>query len=322
MVRTPLCDLLGIEAPIIQAAMGFPNTDARLVAAACNAGALGSLGTYQRSPENLRAELARIAELTDRPFAVNHLVPVLNQEMFATTLAARPAVISFALGNPGPYVPPAHAAGALVMHQVTTVEQAREAAAAGVDVIVAQGTEAGGFGGTVTMATLVPQVVDAVEPLPVVAAGGIFDGRGLVAALALGAQGVNLGTRFLASEEAPVAAGYKEAILAATSEDTTRFEALNDIAPGPGTLGYPAVVRAIRSAFTDEWEVRRDEIVQRAEALRAELVEARQRGEGHIRLPVAGQSAGAIDEVLPVAEIVRRMTAEADAVIARLATLS
>ena len=209
-------------------------TSAELVAAVSNAGALGSLGCDLRSVEDLTQQLSRIRQLTSRPFAVNHLLLTLNQDAFALTLHARPPVISLAGGDPGDLVKRAHDEGSLVVHQVHTVPQARQAAERGVDVIIAQGTEAGGHGGTVGALALIPQVVDAVSPIPVVAAGGIADGRGLAAALVLGAQGINVGTRFLASVEAPVGQGWKQAILEAASEDAVKFDAWNDISPSPG----------------------------------------------------------------------------------------
>ena len=153
--------------------------------------------------------------MTTRPFAVNHIPQALDAEVFRHTLAARPPVISFALDNPGDMVRQAHDVGARVMLQVTTVAQAVKAAERGVDVIIAQGGESGGYCGEVSTMALVPQVVDAVAPIPVVAAGGIFDGRGIAAALMLGASGVNLGTRFIASIEAPAPEECKRAITAA-----------------------------------------------------------------------------------------------------------
>src|SRR5213594_2926086 len=177
-------------------------SSAALAVAVSNAGALGSLGVWRRPPEDLDAQLALIREGTSKPFAMNHLVTELDEEVFQMTLDARPPVISFALGDPGELVTRAHEAGSLVMHQVTTVAQAIQAAERGVDVIVAQGTEGGGYVGEVATMALVPQVVDAITPTPVVAAGGIADGRGLAAALMLGAVGVWCGTAFLATEEA------------------------------------------------------------------------------------------------------------------------
>jgi enoyl-[acyl-carrier protein] reductase II len=158
-----------------------------------------------RPVDDFERELARTRELTNRPFAVNQVVFTLNEEAFALTLEAKPAVISFAVSDPGELAERAHDAGSLVMHQVITVRGAHQAAARNVDLIIAQGTEAGGLGGSVAGLALIPQVVDAVRPIPVVAAGGIADGRGLAAALVLGAHGINIGTRFLASMEASTA---------------------------------------------------------------------------------------------------------------------
>jgi enoyl-[acyl-carrier protein] reductase II len=236
MLQTPLCTLLGIEFPIIQAGMGV-FTSAELAAAVSNAGGLGSVGTFLRPVEDLPRQLARLRELTSRPFAINHLVPALDEGAFAHTLAARPPVIVLALGDPGDLVQRAHGLGSLGSPLVTTVPQACEAAARGVDVIIAQGGEAGGYGGTIATFTLLPQVVDAVRPLPVVAAGGIADGRGLAAALVLGAAGVNIGTRFLASVEAPIPLGWKHRIVEAEAQDTVKVEVWNDISPVPGSRG-------------------------------------------------------------------------------------
>jgi hypothetical protein len=165
-----------------------------------NQGGLGSIGSLFRTTTAIKRDIDVVRTLTKRHYAVNHVPQLLDVEAFRYTLAARPAVVSFALGDPGDLVQQAHDVGARVMLQVTTVGQAIEAAQHGVDVVIAQGGEAGGYGGTVSTMVLVPQVVDAVSPIPVVAAGGIFDGRGIAAALMLGSAGVNLGTRFLASD--------------------------------------------------------------------------------------------------------------------------
>lgn len=320
MLHTPLCDLVGIEVPIVQAGMSAA-TCAELVAAVSNAGALGSLGAGQWPFEHLRSQMALTRELTSRPFAVNFLVPVLDQQVFRAALQARPRVISFALGDPGDLVSMAHDAGALVMHQVTTVRQAGQAAERGVDIIIAQGSESGGFGGTVAMAILVPQVVDAVGPIPVVAAGGIADGRGLAAALVLGAQGVNIGTRFIASAESNAHESWKRAILAAESEDAVKVEFMDDVLPAtPGA--YYAVPRAIRTAFIDQWTQAQGQARPDRRALQGQVMSALQQGRVHELVPFAGQSAGAVREVLPAAEIVRRMASEAQEVLQRAARLS
>ncbi len=153
----------------------------------------------------------------------------------------------------------AHNVGSKVMIQVTTVTQAIEAAERGADVIVAQGGEAGGYGGVVSTMALVPQIVDVVSPIPVVAAGGIFDGRGIAAAFMLGAVGINMGTRFLASIEAPIDDVWKAAIVLAQSENAVKVEVLNDIQPLPGTAGYGTVLRSLRTPFMDEWGAKREE---------------------------------------------------------------
>src|SRR5437764_4669974 len=221
MLKTRLCDVLGIEVPIILAPMGSC-TSAELAAAVSNTGGLGGIGSLFRSTAAIKRDIDTIKTLTNRHYAINHVPQTLDHEAFAYTLSARPAVISFALGDPGDLVQQAHDAGSLVMLQVTTVAQAVQAADRGVDVIIAQGGEAGGYCGEVSTMTLVPQVVDAVSPIPVVAAGGIFDGRGLAAALMMGAWGVNLGTRFIATQESPATAAWKQAIAAASSEDTMK----------------------------------------------------------------------------------------------------
>lgn len=311
MIRTPVCDLLDIEVPIIQAGMGS-FTSAELVAAVTNAGGLGSLGAGNRTVDDLRRQLALLADLTSGSFAVNHLVTVMDEEAFVLTLESRPRVVSMALDHPHDYVKRAHDAGALVMHQVTTVRQALDAAARGVDIIVAQGGESGGYGGTVATMALVPQVVDAVRPLPVIAAGGISDGRGMAAALMLGAQGVNIGTRFLATVESPIADGYKQAIVAGQSEDAVKADVWNDIMPLPGAAGYFTVPRALRTPFLDEWQQRREDARRDQQRLQGEVMAAMQSGRFHELMPFAGQSSGAISSILPAADVVRSIALEAE----------
>ena len=316
MLKTPLCDLLGIEVPIILAPMGSA-TSAEFAASVSNLGGLGSIGSLNRTTGAIKRDIEVVKDLTNRHYAVNHIPPTLDAEAFRYTLGARPAVISFALGDPGDLVRQAHEVGAVVMVQVTTVAQAVEAVERGADVIIAQGGEAGGYGGTVSTMALVPQVVDAVSPIPVVAAGGIFDGRGVAAALMLGAVGVNLGTRFLASQEAPIEDEWKQAILGARSEDTIKLDVLNDIRPLPGTAGYGTVLRSLRTSFMDEWSAKRDEAHRDRDRLWAEMASMAQAGRRRESLLTAGQTAGGIREVLPVAEIMRRLIAETEAALSR-----
>jgi enoyl-[acyl-carrier protein] reductase II len=311
MLRTPLCDLLAIDAPIIQAGMSV-YTSPELAAAVSEAGGLGSLGVWQRSPEALERDLDVLRGRTRRPFALNHVVPDLDEDAFALSLAARPAVISFALDDAGPLVGRVHDAGCLAMQQVHTVEQAERAVAAGVDLVVAQGGEAGGFGGGVATLALLPQVVDAIAPVPVVAAGGIADGRGLAAALVLGAVGVNLGSRFLASTESPIRAVWKRALCTAPAEDWVKLGFVNDLRPNPGTVGYRTVVRGQRTAFTEKWDARRDELRADPTPAVAELTEAAEAGTMEELLAYGGQSAGLIGDVAPVADLITRIVRDAE----------
>jgi enoyl-[acyl-carrier protein] reductase II len=313
MLRTRFCELFGVEHPIIQGPI-WPAASPALAVAVCNAGGLGSIAAVFSSVERVRDHLERVRELTDRPFAVNHVVPFLDEEAFAYTLEAKPAAISTSLGDPGDLVQRAHDVGALSIHQVHTVQQAEEAAERGVDAIIAQGSEAGGQGlalGVGTMA-LVPQVVDAVAPIPVLAAGGIADGRGLAAALLLGAQGVNIGTRFVASEEASSDAAWRERVLSSRSEEVVRFEEWQEIFPPTAPGAYAATPRVLRSAFVDEWRGRGSDVREAAPKLREELLELVHEHRLDSALAFGGQTAGMINDVAPAATIVRNMVAEAE----------
>jgi nitronate monooxygenase/enoyl-[acyl-carrier protein] reductase II len=316
MLKTPLCDRLGIEVPIILAPMGSA-TSAEFAAAVSNEGGLGGIGTLFRTTEAIKRDIDTVRELTNRHFAINHIPQMLDEAAFRHTLQARPAVISFSLGDPGDLVRKAHDAGSLVMVQITTVAQAERAGEQGVDVIIAQGGESGGYCGTVSTMALVPQVVDAVSPIPVVAAGGIYDGRGIAAAFMLGAAGVNLGTRFLATKEAPISDEWKHAITAAQSEDAVKADVLNDIAPLPGTAGFRTVLRSINTPFLEEWSGKRDEASRERDRLRNHLLSTHQAGRQHETLLTAGQTAGGIRDISPVADIMRRLMAETETALAR-----
>jgi enoyl-[acyl-carrier protein] reductase II len=186
-VRTPVCDLLGIDVPIMLAPFG-PWEQVELAAAVSNAGGLGGVGTAVRPADELRRQWERLRELTQRPFAINHTGRPFEEEVFAAILDAAPAAISFHMGVPRDRIAEAHDAGALWIQQVGDRRSAELALEAGADVLVAQGWEAGGNAGWVGTLVLVPQVVDAAGEVPVLAAGGIADGRGIAAALALGAH--------------------------------------------------------------------------------------------------------------------------------------
>jgi enoyl-[acyl-carrier protein] reductase II len=320
MIHTDLCNLLGIESPIIQAAIA-PYTSAQLVAAVSNAGGLGSVGSALRSTDNLKHEIEKVKELTKHPFAINFTINTFTEDAFRFAIEeAKPKVISCALGNPKELVKKVHDAGLLFMHQVHTANQAREAADLGVDIIIAQGSEAGGFCSDVSSLALVPQVVDAVndQQIPVVAAGGIADGRGLAAALMLGAQGINIGTRFLASVEvALVNQQWKQRIITAQSEDAIRVNFINDIFPVSNPNSYKGTApRALRTSFIEEWNQKSsDEIKSQAEQLRNTIMTGIKEGKSHELVPFTGQSAGLIHEILPAAEIIRNIVKEAEETI-------
>ncbi len=242
MLRTEICDLLGISSPVIQGALGGPwRASAQLIAAVSNAGGLGSVAASLRGSDDVHADIAEVRALTAKPFAVNHTRRPFNEEAFQATLDERPPVVSLALGEPSDLVARVHDVGSLFIQQVQTVQQGLQAAEAGVDVIIAQGGEGGGFSGMVGTIALVPQVVRAVSPIPVVAAGGIADGRGLAAALVLGAQGVNIGTRFLASTEAGISEEWKQAICSAESEDAVKIEFADHVVPALTEGGWDAI---------------------------------------------------------------------------------
>lgn len=321
-MRTRLCDLLKLEVPVIQAAI-WPATTPELVAAVNRAGAIGSLGAVFGSAEAIASEIDRTRELTDRPFIVNHVVPQLDEGAFEATLEARPAAVSFALGRPDGLVERAHAAGTKVIHQVHTVDQARDAADLGVDALIAQGSEAGGQGmaaGASTL-TLVPQVVDAVPELPVIAAGGIADGRGLAAVITAGADGANVGTRFLAADEAASGAEWRDRIVASDSHEAVRLESWDELFPRATASAYPVVPRVLRTEFVDSmW--RPEDARRHADEARARIGEAIARRAPHEVVPFTGQSTGLVKDVLPAEQIVRRLVEEAEAAAGRLSQVA
>lgn len=322
-MRTPLCELFGIEHPIVQAGMGLFGSGAELAAAVSNAGAIGSVGGSARPLDELRDELTKVRELTDRPFVVNFAQPYLQTtpEAFDVALEVSPHVVSLALGDPGDLVKRVHDAGARFMQQVHTVEQAELVADRGVDAIIAQGAEAGGFTGRIAMQVLVPQVVDAVAPIPVLAAGGIADGRGLAAAVVLGASGVNVGTRFLATKESSVHEAWKQAILDARPEDAVKAEVWDDIFPKPSAEAFDVVPRSLRTSFIERWEGRPGEAAGDAERLADEIMTAIYENRMEEFVPFTGQVAGLIDDVLPAAQVVQGMVRQAEEILRRAAAL-
>ena len=315
MLRTRICALLGIEHPIVLGGMGGA-TSPELVAAVSTAGGLGVLGSTRQNPEELARDAAAIRAATTRPFGLNLLLFLERPAQYEALLAARPRVISTAWAaveqDLGGYVARAHAVGALAMHMISTVAEAKVAARAGADIIVAQGTEGGGHIGLMGTMPLVPMVVSAVAPIPVLAAGGVADGRGLAAALALGADGVLLGTRFLATDEAPIAKGFKQAILDSDGHDTLVTD-IPDVASGNTWPG--AYVRVRRNRFMEEWMGRDNELRRRRAEVSAQLREAAQAGDPDRGAVMIGQTAGLIDRIEPAGDLVRRISRDAEAIL-------
>jgi nitronate monooxygenase len=326
-MKTALCDRLGIEIPIVQAAMGGASCPA-LAAAVSNAGGLGMLALSWSDKDDIRRQIGETRALTARPFGINLVLNRSQDERLAVCLDEKVPVVSLFWGDAAPLVDRAHRAGAKVLHTVSCARQARAAAAAGVDAIVAQGWEAGGHvAGQVATLPLVRAVVDAAGETPVIAAGGIADGRGLAAALALGAAGAWIGTRFLASEEAAIHPRYRERLLAASEADTVHC--------GLFDIGWSnAPHRVLRNATVDEWEAAgrpaagsrpgEGETVAwtAAGAPIARYTSATPRagdsGDIDALSLWAGQSVGMVKAVGPAGDIVREIAAEAWAVLRAL----
>jgi NAD(P)H-dependent flavin oxidoreductase YrpB (nitropropane dioxygenase family) len=311
-LTTPFCAMVGVRHPLVLGGMGPPSTSPELVAAVCNAGGLGILGCSGMSAEQIRESAARIRSLTDAPFGLNLLLFYAADEAIAALLAERPRVASFAwprIDQPlAPIFAQAHAAGCVVMHMVFEISGARAAAEAGADIVVAQGTDGGGHVGMMGTLPFVPQVVDAVAPLPVLAAGGIADGRGVAAALMLGASGALLGTRFLATVEAPIPDGAKAVLVASDGHDTDLTE-IPDIISGRVWPG--ALARTWRNGLVREWSGREWELRLRRPEVAAAVAAARAAGD-YDQVPILfGQDAGLIDTIEPVAVVMERIVREA-----------
>jgi NAD(P)H-dependent flavin oxidoreductase YrpB (nitropropane dioxygenase family) len=315
MIHTRICQLLGIVHPIVLGGMGTA-TSAPLVAAVSNAGGFGTLGTSAFNTAQLDAEVAAIRERTEKTFGINHLLFQIQEEMFAVTLRAQPRVVAFAWARKDQdlrkYFQRAHDAGSKVMYMAGEVPEAIRAAEAGADVIVAQGTEAGGHVSWMASLPLVPMMVRAVAPLPVLSAGGIADGRGLAAALALGAEGVLLGTRFMATPEAPIHPNFKQAIVQSDGHDTVLTE-IPDIASQRVWPG--AMSRAQRNRFIERWAGREWALRQNASEVGKQVLTARAAGDVDNASLSFGQDAGLIDSIKSVREVVQEIITEAEEVI-------
>ena len=321
-LRTRLTDALGIEHPVMLAGMGGVSYH-RLVAAVSDAGGFGCLGASVMRDDQMVEEIRKVRDATDKPFGVDLLTAMPGDMVRQVELLIEGGASLFVagLGVPADAVELCHRSGVLVANMCGKVVHARKAVDAGCDLVIAQGTEAGGHTGQVATMPLVPLIVDAVgEQVPVVAAGGLFDGRGLAAALALGADGVWLGTRFIATPEAQGVHGYKDALVAGAEDSTVISRAYSG-----------KTMRVIRNRYTEEWEAKADEV----ERFPMQAIKSMQAGAFHlggdestdgvdpeIECYPAGQAVGGIDAVTPAGEIVRRIVEEAEAVLARLGSVS
>ncbi len=308
MLKTSLCNLLEIDYPIFQGGMAWVAT-AELAAAVSEAGGLGIIGAGNAEPEVVQAEIKKVQTLTSRPFGVNiyYMSPHI-EALIDLVIAEHVPVITTGAGNPGRHLPRLKEAGIKVIPVVASVALAKRLERAGVDALIAEGMECGGHIGEITTMALVPQIVDSVR-IPVVAAGGIADGRGLAAALALGAEGVQIGTRFICAAECTVHPNYKKAIIKAGDRDTV-------------VTGYPGhYVRVLKNKLTRQYE----ELMKRG----ASAVEFRELGASKLRAAVvegdvssgslmAGQSAALVKRIEPAAVIIEEIMKEAEEIIARL----
>jgi len=308
-MKTVLCDLLGIEYPILQGGMAWVST-AELAAAVSEAGGLGIIGSGHNPADWVRTEIKKVKKLTQKPFGVNvMMMSPYVEEVMEVIHAERVPVITTGAGNPAKYIPMLKEIGTKVIPVIPSVALAQRLEKQGVDAVVAEGTESGGHIGELTTMALVPQVVDAVK-IPVIAAGGIADGRGLVAALALGAAGVQIGTRFMCATECAIHDQVKQAIIKAKDRDT--------VVSGRST-GHP--VRSIKNKLTKLYEEK--------EKQGAPAEELEKLGVGSLKFAMidgdvdngtvmAGQIAGMVNEIKPAKAIIDGIMQGAGAVLNKL----
>ncbi len=317
-LHTPLCDLLGVEHPILLAGMGGVSY-AELAAAVSNAGGYGVLGMAGTQPEFIRDQMRKVRSLTDKPFGVDLLAASPESLTASVDVIIEEGASSFVagLGVPMPIMEKLKKAGLKVMVVCGAVKHAVKAEQAGCDAVICQGGEGGGHTGLVGALPLIAQAVEAVK-IPVVGAGGLYDGRGLAACLALGAQGVWMGTRFIASAEAHAGDMYRQSIVEASDEDTVRTRCYS---------GKP--MRVKKNPYVEDWESRPQDIqpfpMQAGISVRNGAlggIGGQTEGLDADKSCFAmGQSAGGVHDVLPAGEIVRRIMAEAEASISRLGAL-
>jgi nitronate monooxygenase len=321
-MRTRFTERFRLDHPLVQAGMGH-EAGAALAAAVSNAGALGTIGSIGGTPDQLAAEIRACRAATDRPFAVNVVTWAWAPwafDLLDVALAERAPIVTLSFGDSLPHLARCRAAGAKTIVQVQDVAGAREALAAGPDAVIAQGNEAGGHTGRRGTLSFAAQVLDMAGDVPVLVAGGIGSGRGVAAALAMGAAGAVLGTRFKASEEYAGSATSKDAVVASDGSNTLYDEIFDDACG----LEWPRRVtgRALRNRFTDEWAGRRDKLRKEVAAHPPFAFMAGLARDPATEVNWAGESAGLVDRVRPAAEIVREVMAAAEDRLRSVATLT
>jgi nitronate monooxygenase len=316
-IATPLTERLGITKPILLAPMAVIS-GARLVQAVGDAGGFGILGGGYGDKVWLEQETAKLRQAPRSPFGIGFITWSLAKqpELLDVALDAKPRAIMLSFGDPKPFSPRIKSAGALLICQVQDEEMARQALDAGADILIAQGSEAGGHGASRTTIDIVPAVVDiAAGRVPVVAAGGIADGRGLAAMMMLGASGVSLGTRFYASIEADAADEAKRRICEATGGSTFR----GVIFDWSRKIFWPAPfnIRCVVNDHARRWIGREVELLQNVDAVAAEYAAEREAGNFDVAAVIAGEAAALIHDIPPAAEIVERIANEAEQILQR-----
>jgi nitronate monooxygenase len=310
MIVTALTQMFGLQHPIVLAPMGGVS-GGHLAATVSNAGGLGLVGGGYGDPAWLRTELSRVKEGTRQPWGVGLITWSVDRSVVELVLAYQPHAVMLSFGDPRPHGSAVKAAGCRLICQVQSLEDARMAQEAGADIIVGQGTEAGGHGGGRATMPFVPAVVDAVAPTPVLAAGGIADGRGLAAALVLGAHGALIGTRFYASVEALGPDRAKQRIVAARGNETLRtrvFDIVRGYAWPPAYTG-----RALRNRFVERCDGRESDLALALETERAAYQAAASEGDYDTAVMWAGEAVDLIKSVEGAAALVARISAEAEA---------
>jgi nitronate monooxygenase len=317
MLKTRITEMFGIDYPVMSAPMAM-HSGGRLAAAVSKAGGIGSFGAIHisKGPDWLRGEIEHIRAETERPFAVGFItnfIPMF-QGLFDATIEATPPIVALSFGEPAPYIERARAAGARVMCQVQTFGAAKAAAAAGADILVAQGNEAGGHTGTMNLLPFLVRLVDAFPDTPVMAAGGVSSGRALAAVLAAGADGAWAGTAFLASPEAvEVREGHKQKVLESDGEDTVFTEIFDKLSGAPWPAGIGG--RVWKNRLVEEWTGRERELPANREAIAARYMAAAENFDADVLDLYMGQGAAAVTAARPAADVLRDICDGAEQVL-------